>query len=59
MEYISILEQPTKEAIKAFAEKRNLTKYLPESYQHPQEDYLIASRLSSCFCRLRWRYFKF
>ena len=49
MEYISILEQPTKEAIKAFAEKRNLTKYLPESYQHPQEDYLIASDFPPVF----------
>lgn len=29
MQYFSIIEQPTK--------------YLPESYQHPQEDYLIAS----------------
>ena len=43
MRYISILEQPTKEAVQAFAEKRNLAEYLPESYQHPQEDYLIAS----------------
>lgn len=42
MQYLSILEQPTKEAIKVFAEKRNLTDYLPENYQHPQEDYLIA-----------------
>ena len=43
MQYLSIIEQPTKEAIRAFAEKRNLTEHLPETYQHPQEDYLIAS----------------
>lgn len=43
MQHLFILEQPTKEAIRAFAEKRNLTEYLPETYQHPQEDYLIAS----------------
>ena len=43
MQHLSILEQPTKEAIRAFAEKGNLTEYLPETYQHPQEDYLIAS----------------
>lgn len=42
MQYISILKQPSKEAIRVFAEKENLTEYLPESYQHPQEDYLIA-----------------
>lgn len=41
MQHFSILEQPTKEAIKVFAEKRNLTEYLPENYQRPQEDYLI------------------
>ena len=49
MQYISILEQPTKEAIRAFAEKRNLTEHLLESYQHPQEDYLIASNLPPIF----------
>ena len=43
MEYLSIIEQPSKEAIKTFAEKRNLTEHLSETYQHPQEDYLIAS----------------
>lgn len=42
MRHLSILEQPTKEAIKVFAEKRNLANYLPKNYQHPQEDYLIA-----------------
>lgn len=42
MKSLSIIEQPTKEAIKEFAEKRNLTEYLEENYQHPQEDYLIA-----------------
>jgi serine/threonine protein phosphatase PrpC len=42
MKYFSILEQPTKEAIRAFAEKRNLSEHLPETYKHPQEDYLIA-----------------
>ena len=48
MQYLSILEQPTKEAIRAFAEK-NLTEYLPESYQHPQEDYLIVSNSPQIF----------
>jgi Protein phosphatase 2C len=43
MKYLSIIEQPSREAIRAFAEKRNLTEHLPETYQHPQEDYLIAS----------------
>lgn len=49
MKYLSVIEQPTKEAIKAFAEKRNLTKYLSDSYQHPQEDYLIASETPPIF----------
>lgn len=49
MQYFSILEQPTKEAIRAFAEKRNLTEHLSESYQHPQEDYLIASNSTPVF----------
>jgi serine/threonine protein phosphatase PrpC len=49
MKYISILEQPTKEAIRVFAEKRNLTEHLPEIYQHPQEDYLIASNSPPVF----------
>src|SRR3989344_907842 len=49
MKYLSILEQPTKEAIRAFAEKRNLTEHLPETYQHPQEDYLIASNSQPVF----------
>ncbi|MCX6812933.1 MAG: protein phosphatase 2C domain-containing protein [Candidatus Azambacteria bacterium] len=43
MKYFSILEPPSKEAVRAFAEKRNLIDYLPEVYQHPQEDFLIAS----------------
>lgn len=43
MKYFSIIEQPSKEAIRAFAEKRNLTEHFSESYTHPQEDYLIAS----------------
>lgn len=43
MQYFSILGQPTKEAIKAFAKRKKFTEYLPENYQHPQEDYLIAS----------------
>jgi len=42
MQHLSILKQPTKEAIKAFVKKKNLTEHLPENYQHPQEDYLIA-----------------
>src|SRR3989338_1994025 len=49
MQYLSIIEQPTKEAIKAFAEKRNLTEHLPETYQHPQEDYLVASNSPPVF----------
>lgn len=49
MQHLSILEQPTKEAIRAFAKKRNLTEHLPESYEHPQEDYLIASNSSPVF----------
>ncbi len=43
MKHFSIIEQPTREAIKAFVEKRNLTEYFPQDYVHPQEDYLIAS----------------
>ncbi len=43
MKYFSILEPPSKEAVRAFAEKRNLINHLPEVYQHPQEDFLIAS----------------
>lgn len=43
MWYISIIEQASKEAIKAFAEKRNLAEHFSENYTHPQEDYLIAS----------------
>lgn len=43
MKYISLIEQATPEAIKAFAEKTNLTEHLTESYKHPQEDYLLAS----------------
>ncbi len=42
MKYLSILKPPSKEAVRSLAEKRNLTQYLPESYQHPQEDFLIA-----------------
>jgi hypothetical protein len=49
MKYLSILEQSSKEAIRAFAEKRNLTEHLPETYQHPQEDYLIASNSPPVF----------
>lgn len=49
MQYLSILEQSTKEALKAFAEKRNLTEHLPENYQHPQEDYLVASNSPPVF----------
>lgn len=43
MRYLSIIEQPTKEALRAFAEKRNLAECLPEYCRHPQGDYLIAS----------------
>ena len=43
MKQISILESPSKEVVRAFAEKRNLTEHLTEAWQHPQEDFLIAS----------------
>lgn len=43
MKQISILEPASKEAVRAFAEKINLTSHLTEAYQHPQEDFLIAS----------------
>jgi len=43
MKYISVLEQFSKEAIREFVEKRNLTEYVQEDYEHPQEDYLITS----------------
>src|SRR3990167_1473559 len=43
MQYFSILEQSSKEAIWAFAEKRGLTENLPDDYRHPQEDYLLVS----------------
>lgn len=49
MNYFSILEQPSKEALRAFAEKINLTLYLKEDYQHPQEDYVIASETPPIF----------
>jgi len=49
MKYFSMLEQPTKEATRVFAEKRNLTEYLPKTYQHPQEDYLITSNSPPIF----------
>ncbi len=42
MQYLSILKQSTKEATKIFARKRNLTNSQSESYQHPQEDYLLT-----------------
>lgn len=44
MNYISVIEPPSREAIAAFVEKRTLSGYLEESYQHPQEDYLLASQ---------------
>ena len=43
MKSISILEQATKEAVRVFVQKRNLTSYLDEGYIHPQEDYLLVS----------------
>jgi hypothetical protein len=43
MQYFSILEQSSKEAIWALAEKRGLTENLPENYRHPQEDYILVS----------------
>lgn len=42
MKYFSILEPPTSEALKIFAEKRNLSGHLTENYKHPQEDYLAV-----------------
>jgi hypothetical protein len=42
MKYFDILEPPSKEAVRAFAERRNLSDHLAESYQHPQEDFLVA-----------------
>jgi hypothetical protein len=42
VKYISIIEQASKEAVKAFAEKRNLAEYFGDSYEHPQEDYLLT-----------------
>ncbi len=49
MKYISIIEQATKEAIRAFVEKRNLTEYITEDYRHPQEDYLAVSNQPPVF----------
>lgn len=49
MKYIAISELPSKEAIKTFAEKRNFIDYLPETYQHPQEDFLITSDVPPIF----------
>jgi hypothetical protein len=57
MRHISILEQTTKESVRAFAKKENLVEYLEESNsryllatrQHPQEDYLIASNSPPVF----------
>lgn len=49
MQYLSIREQVTKEALREFAGKRNLTEHLSESYQHPQEDYLVASNSPPIF----------
>ncbi len=49
MKTFSILEPATKEAIRCFAEKRNLTEHVAESYQHPQEDYLIAAKTLPIF----------
>lgn len=43
MQHISIIEPATKEAVKAFAEKHNLTEHIAEDYHHPQEDYLLNS----------------
>jgi hypothetical protein len=49
MKYFSILESASKEAVRVFAEKRNLTDHLEESYQHPQEDFLMVSDTSPVF----------
>ena len=46
MQHLSIIEQPTNEAIHAFTKKNNLAihliYHLGEDYQHPQEEYLVA-----------------
>lgn len=49
MQHLSIIEQSTREAVKAFIKERNLSKYQSEDYRHPQEDYLLASKSSSVF----------
>ena len=43
MQYISVIEQATKEAIQSFAEKYKLTEHIANDYHHPQEDYLLTS----------------
>ena len=43
MKYFSLIEQPSKEAIQKFAQKRGLSEYVAEDYTHPQEDFLITS----------------
>jgi len=49
MEYIDILELPSKEAIQSFAKREKLTDYLAQDYHHPQEDFLIASDIPPIF----------
>lgn len=49
MEYIDISELPSKEAVRIFAEKKDFINYLPETYQHPQEDFLMALDTSPVF----------
>lgn len=43
MQHVSIIEPATKEAVRAFAEKHNLTEHIAGDYHHPQEDYLLNS----------------
>ena len=49
MKYLSIGELPSKEAVRDFADKNNLTAYLAQNYHHPQEDFLIASDMPPVF----------
>jgi hypothetical protein len=49
MQYLSIIEPPSVDAIRVFAEKRNLSKYFSSDYIHPQEDYLLSDPELSVF----------
>ncbi|RJQ14032.1 hypothetical protein C4553_01755 [Candidatus Parcubacteria bacterium] len=49
MQLLSILEPPSKEALQAFAKKRNIDEYLVKDYHHPQEDFLVVSETPPVF----------